>query len=155
MGKRWAAATMLLTMPGPMIPISPVALFLIDIQQGLDDPRWGARNKSDAERRIGAFLLTRPGPALSSARGTRGGGDNGVLAQTPEFNDGNLGRDQLEQGPRSAASYWCVWPDLIATEAERLAALEVQENDKLIQEMLEQLRYIPEWCQYFVTGPEL
>jgi acyl-CoA reductase-like NAD-dependent aldehyde dehydrogenase len=39
--------------------------------------------------------------------------------------------------------------DLIATEAERLAALEVQDNGKLIQEMLGQLRYIPEWYRYF------
>lgn len=39
--------------------------------------------------------------------------------------------------------------DLIANEAERLAALEVQDNGKLLQEMLTQLRYIPEWYRYF------
>jgi acyl-CoA reductase-like NAD-dependent aldehyde dehydrogenase len=39
--------------------------------------------------------------------------------------------------------------ELIAVEAERLAALEVQDNGKLIQEMLGQLRYIPEWYRYF------
>jgi len=38
---------------------------------------------------------------------------------------------------------------LIAQEAERLAAIEVRDNGKLMQEMLTQLRYIPEWYRYF------
>jgi len=37
---------------------SPPALLLIDIQQGLDDPRYGARNNPDAERRIAELLKT-------------------------------------------------------------------------------------------------
>ncbi len=32
------------------------ALLLIDIQQGLDEPRWGKRNNPDAERNIAALL---------------------------------------------------------------------------------------------------
>ncbi len=32
------------------------ALVLIDVQQGLDDPRWGQRNNPDAERNIAALL---------------------------------------------------------------------------------------------------
>lgn len=39
--------------------------------------------------------------------------------------------------------------DRIAAEAERLAAIEVRDNGKLISEMLGQLRYIPKWFHYF------
>lgn len=39
--------------------------------------------------------------------------------------------------------------DLVSAEAERLAGIEVQDNGKLMSEMLAQLRYIPEWYRYF------
>jgi nicotinamidase-related amidase len=39
-----------------MNPISPAALLVIDVQQGLDEPRWGARNNPDAEQQMGALL---------------------------------------------------------------------------------------------------
>ncbi|HEV8388352.1 MAG TPA: aldehyde dehydrogenase [Dongiaceae bacterium] len=39
--------------------------------------------------------------------------------------------------------------DLIAANADRLAALETRDNGKLITEMTAQLRYIPEWYRYF------
>jgi len=39
--------------------------------------------------------------------------------------------------------------DLIADNAERLAALETRDNGKLIAEMSAQLRYVPEWYRYF------
>jgi nicotinamidase-related amidase len=35
---------------------SPPALLLIDVQQGLDDPRLGARNNPDAERQMAVLL---------------------------------------------------------------------------------------------------
>lgn len=35
---------------------SNAALLLIDVQQGLDDSRWGARNNPDAEKRIADLL---------------------------------------------------------------------------------------------------
>ena len=39
--------------------------------------------------------------------------------------------------------------DLIAREAERLAAIETRDNGKLITEMRGQLKYIPQWFYYF------
>lgn len=39
--------------------------------------------------------------------------------------------------------------DLIAANADRLAALETRDNGKLIAEMGAQCRYIPEWYRYF------
>ncbi len=39
--------------------------------------------------------------------------------------------------------------DLIAENAERLAAVEVRDNGKLIAEMGAQLRYMPQWYYYF------
>ena len=41
-----------------MRPSPGAALLLIDVQQGLDEPRYGARNNPDAERRMGDLLAT-------------------------------------------------------------------------------------------------
>ena len=40
----------------PTRPSSGAALLLIDVQQGLDAPRWGARNNPAAEQRIAELL---------------------------------------------------------------------------------------------------
>jgi (Z)-2-((N-methylformamido)methylene)-5-hydroxybutyrolactone dehydrogenase len=39
--------------------------------------------------------------------------------------------------------------DLVARDAEKLAALEVRDNGKLIAEMGAQLRYLPQWYHYY------
>ncbi len=39
-----------------MSPSAGAALLVIDVQQGIDDPRCGARNNPDAERRIAELL---------------------------------------------------------------------------------------------------
>jgi aldehyde dehydrogenase (NAD+) len=39
--------------------------------------------------------------------------------------------------------------DLISRNAEKLAAIEVRDNGKLLAEMAGQLRYIPEWFHYY------
>ena len=39
--------------------------------------------------------------------------------------------------------------DLIARDAKRLAELEVQDNGKLMAEMLGQCQYLPQWYYYF------
>jgi aldehyde dehydrogenase (NAD+) len=39
--------------------------------------------------------------------------------------------------------------DIVAREADRIAAIEVRDNGKLIAEMGAQLRYIPQWYHYF------
>lgn len=39
-----------------MSPAANTALLLVDVQQGLDDPRLGARNNPEAERRIADLL---------------------------------------------------------------------------------------------------
>ena len=39
--------------------------------------------------------------------------------------------------------------DLIAAEANRLAEIETRDNGKLVTEMRTQLRYIPQWFNYF------
>jgi len=39
--------------------------------------------------------------------------------------------------------------DLVAAEADRLAAIETRDNGKLVTEMRAQLRYVPQWFHYF------
>ncbi|HEX5818552.1 MAG TPA: cysteine hydrolase family protein [Gemmatimonadales bacterium] len=39
-----------------MTDTAPTALLVIDVQQGLDDPKYGARNNPDAERNMASLL---------------------------------------------------------------------------------------------------
>ena len=54
--------------------------------------------------------------------------------------------DDDRHRPRQAAA---APRDLIARDAEKLAAIEVRDNGKLLAEMAGQVRYIPEWFHYF------
>ncbi|WP_333814184.1 aldehyde dehydrogenase [Tabrizicola sp.] len=74
------------------------------------------------------------------------------------------GKDQVDAAVASAKAAFRGWAgmtatargkllvrlaDLVAADAERLAALETRDNGKLIAEMGAQCRYIPEWYRYF------
>ncbi|MCA1444170.1 aldehyde dehydrogenase [Ensifer sp. IC4062] len=51
--------------------------------------------------------------------------------------------------PTRRGQLLCRFGDLIQQNADRLAAIEVQDNGKLYAEMRTQLGYIPEWFRYF------
>ena len=51
-----AAAKPMGATKGPKTVISPAALLVIDLQQGLDDPGRGARNNPGAEQQIPLLL---------------------------------------------------------------------------------------------------
>jgi (Z)-2-((N-methylformamido)methylene)-5-hydroxybutyrolactone dehydrogenase len=71
--------------------------------------------------------------------------DAAVEAAHEAFTRGPWSRmNATERGKRLAKL-----ADLVAIEAENLAAIEVRDNGKLLAEMLAQLRYIPEWFRYY------
>ena len=49
----------------------------------------------------------------------------------------------------AGGALFCKLADLIPAEADRLAEIETRDNGKLITEMRTQLRYIPQWFNYF------
>ena len=51
--------------------------------------------------------------------------------------------------PSARGRLMCRFADLLEEEGERLAAIETEDNGKLLAEMKAQLRYIPEWFRYF------
>ena len=71
--------------------------------------------------------------------------DRAVAAASAAFNDG----DWPKLTATARGRLLCKLGDLIAENAERLAAIEVRDNGKLLAEMLGQLRYIPQWYYYF------
>ena len=71
--------------------------------------------------------------------------DRAVQAAHRAFTDGDWAR----MHPTQRGTLLRKIGDLIARDAERLGALEVQDNGKLISEMVAQLRYAPQWYYYF------
>ncbi len=71
--------------------------------------------------------------------------DRAVQAAHRAFADGDWSR----MHPTQRGALLRKVGDLIARDAERLGALEVQDNGKLISEMVAQLRYAPQWFYYF------
>lgn len=76
------------------------------------------------------------------------------LSERRHQRNGNDFRDRRRQAERSLTAtargaLLVRLADLIAANADRLAALETRDNGKLITEMSAQLRYIPEWFRYF------
>lgn len=59
------------------------------------------------------------------------------------------GGEWASMHPSQRGRLLCRLGDLIAEHAERLAAVEVRDNGKLLAEMGGQTRYIPQWYYYF------
>lgn len=69
-------------------------------------------------------------------------------------------RDAFDNGPwgrataRERAVHIRRLAELIARDAERIAAVESRDNGKLVREMNAQWRYLPEWFHYFAGAAE-
>lgn len=79
------------------------------------------------------------------ARGGRADVDQAVAAADAAFRSG----DWPKLKPTQRGALLRRLGDLIARDAERLAAIEVRDNGKLIAEMGAQLRYLPQWYYYY------
>ena len=77
-------------------------------------------------------------------RGNAADVDRAVTAASAAFRG-----DWRKLTPSARGRLLCRLGDLIAQNAEALAAIEVRDNGKLIAEMAAQLRYIPQWYYYF------
>lgn len=84
-------------------------------------------------------------PWAKIARGNKDDVDMAVAAADRAFNEGPWGKSTASERGALLRRIG----DLVAREAERLAAVEVRDNGKLMAEMLAQLRYIPNWYHYY------
>ncbi len=84
-------------------------------------------------------------PWSTVARGNAEDADRAVQAAHRAFTSGEWPR--LTATRRGALLMRLA--DLIDREGERLAAIEVRDNGKLISEMAGQLRYVPQWYRYY------
>jgi acyl-CoA reductase-like NAD-dependent aldehyde dehydrogenase len=79
------------------------------------------------------------------ARGAKADVDNAVTAAYSALTSGEWPKLKATQRGALMRSLG----DLIARDAEKLAALEVQDNGKLLAEMGAQVRYLPQWYYYY------
>ena len=84
-------------------------------------------------------------PWSTVGRGNADDADRAVQAAHRAFTSGDWPRMTASQ--RGALLVRLA--DLIARDGERLAAIEVRDNGKLISEMAGQLRYVPQWYRYY------
>jgi (Z)-2-((N-methylformamido)methylene)-5-hydroxybutyrolactone dehydrogenase len=84
-------------------------------------------------------------PWAMVARGRKADVDNAVTAASAALKSGEW--PKLNATQRGALMRRL--GDLIARDAEKLAAIEVQDNGKLIAEMGAQVRYLPQWYYYY------
>jgi aldehyde dehydrogenase (NAD+) len=73
-----------------------------------------------------------------------------VGAARAAFDDGPWGRATA----RERAALLRRLGDLVAANAERLAAIESRDNGKLVKEMTAQWRYMPEWFYYYAGAAD-
>ena len=83
-------------------------------------------------------------PWAMIARGTVGDVDRAVSAAAAAFRGPWRALSASERGAILRR-----FADLVAREADRLGEIETRDNGKLITEMRGQLRYIPQWFNYF------
>ncbi len=79
------------------------------------------------------------------AKGSKADADNAVDAAYTALKSG----DWPKFKPTQRGALLRRLGDLIARDAEKLAALEVRDNGKLLAEMGAQLRYLPQWYYYY------
>jgi aldehyde dehydrogenase (NAD+) len=106
------------------------------------DGQWVDASNSERFKTINPFS----GEAWATIpRGTRDDVDRAVAAAKTAFRSGPWRKTTASERGRLLRRLG----DLIADNAERLAAIETTDNGKLINEMAFQLRYIPQWYYYF------
>ncbi len=84
-------------------------------------------------------------PWAQVARGSKADADRAVDAAYGAFKTGDWPKMKATQRGALLRRLG----DLIARDAEKLAAVEVRDNGKLIAEMGGQLRYLPQWYYYY------
>ncbi|MEP9349439.1 aldehyde dehydrogenase [Xanthobacter sp. KR7-225] len=128
----------MLDRPAPQAPIAYDMLI---------DGRWvgaaSGRRMDSLDPYAGATWATVPDAGAQDVAAAVG-------AARAAFDNGPWGRASA----RSRAALLRRLAELIARDADRLAAVESRDNGKLLREMTAQWRYMPDWFFYFAGAPE-